>query len=419
MLCSHGVIEIMEKSRWAALLVLAALSGVSKPVLAQDRECESDEDCGFGFHCYHSAGTSGTTAGGSVCGNDFCEYPENPETCPEDCDRYTFCIPNDCDPNSAEEQCADGYECAEDVSLGSTSTGGAPFCGDLVCNGDEDEDSCPDDCATTYSCQVEYRTCESDDDCADGFYCDIPSADESTVNGSTDTAGTTTTSVSTTVNVVTAATLTTGSSGTGIGGAGAQSPPNAEGVCHLEGTTSGGSATNGNSTDGASSASGSTGNVSSTTSASAGTGTGTTGQGGGNSSASGSGSDSASADGAGTGGAGGNSSGSDGGGSGGAAGADGSDGLGGFGAVGSDVTSTGGASDTLGSTATTSPSDSSGSVVSGATSASGGSGGNDDISPDTDNDAGCACGIAGPPSLHLVSLLLGLVGVGWLRRRQR
>lgn len=188
---------------WAGLPVAAGLLMAVEPAGAQ--ECETDADCGFGFECYSETlvggtSTSGTTGGGGgyasggadtagfsndssdgstaggpelTCGDEFCAYGETWESCPTDCERYTYCAGAVCD---SDADCAPNYTCqgggsnAASVSSGTTSgTGG--FCGDGSCDpAESDEQSCASDCSM--SCQRLYLPCNADAECPSGYYCD-------------------------------------------------------------------------------------------------------------------------------------------------------------------------------------------------------------------------------------------------------
>ncbi|HEX9622338.1 MAG TPA: hypothetical protein VF989_19470 [Polyangiaceae bacterium] len=167
----HGV-GVEARRRWGAAVlglgVVAASSLAPGNALAQDRECETDAECGFGFECYHHA-SSGTTGGGpAVCGNNICEHAsETIESCPTDCDRYTDCTPVECVTNS---DCANEYVC-EDLPLPGVSATGGPTCGDHVCNGSETRASCAEDCVPERRCRLPTTYCSSDDECPDGFHC--------------------------------------------------------------------------------------------------------------------------------------------------------------------------------------------------------------------------------------------------------
>jgi len=380
---------------------------VSTVASAQDRECETDEDCGLGFDCYHSGpGTGVVTATGSggsssgSCGDGICRSDEDSESCPDDCDVYTRCVLADCDPFSSDPQCADGYECVED-GLGQGTTTSGPWCGDGACTGSETEANCPEDCTVTYSCQIEYRECDSDEECADGFYCYIPTPTTTNGSATTGVGGATSafsTAFSTTSNwqvaSVTGSSSTT--SATGIGGAGSQSAPAAAGYCRVESSTAATSqgTTNASSTSATfTAASATSGAVGSATGAG---GSASNGSATGNSAAT----DSAT-------GSGGSGSGD----VGGAAGADGSGGAA--------DTQTASASDTLGSTANSSGGSAaqSSNSVSGSGTGSGGLGDPDDMTTDdVKSDAGCSCKVHERPPTGVLALMIGLFAAGWLRR---
>ena len=50
---------------------------------------------------------------------------------------------------------ADGGDCAPEVNGGVDGCSfSRPFCGDGICNGDETELSCPEDCASSADCEA-------------------------------------------------------------------------------------------------------------------------------------------------------------------------------------------------------------------------------------------------------------------------
>jgi hypothetical protein len=158
-------------------LALAVLS-LTHANSSAAQECLEDVDCGHGFQCIHdSAGTSSVTGvGGSTmpeCGDGICEAgSEDIDSCPDDCDTIQYCAPAEC---TTDADCAEGYECGDEVGSNSVSTSGGgtagSVCGDGVCDFDESNASCPDDCEVYRLCQVARVVCTSDEDCADGFYC--------------------------------------------------------------------------------------------------------------------------------------------------------------------------------------------------------------------------------------------------------
>jgi MYXO-CTERM domain-containing protein len=147
------------------------------------QECDVDGDCGHGFVCLHHAASTATTGTGgssaSSCGDAICDlWNETVESCPEDCDKVQECVPVECTSNA---DCAAGYECALAYQQGSGTSGGSggsnsSSCGNLICEDDENEQSCPDDCADVYECRVIQTECLSNADCAEGFHCyvDVP-----------------------------------------------------------------------------------------------------------------------------------------------------------------------------------------------------------------------------------------------------
>lgn len=370
--------------RWGGALAVLILA---QPSWAQ--ECQIDDDCGHGFQCIHdSAGTAtvtggiGGTSSSAVCGDAICDFiSEDVESCPQDCDTIQYCAVAEC---SSDADCAEGYECGAEVgsNSGFTSAGGtsSSVCGDGVCDFDETNASCPDDCRLYRLCQPKQVACMSDDDCADGFYCYLDSGANNVsvaVSSVDSTSGT-----DTATNGSDTATGSGGNVGSGSDGAqdtagfapippadtGTDTAGGDMGVClpnSSDGTTGGstgtvnnvatvGSVTTGGDTAGTDAADSATTDAGETgTSASSGNGSGgATSQ---NSSVVGSGTDSSSSDGASNGGAG-------------------------------DGSSTGGGDDS-----------------------------------GTDDDAGCSCAVAGAGgwSGGLLLTLLGFVAVGGRRLRVR
>jgi MYXO-CTERM domain-containing protein len=171
-------------------------------------ECEVDDDCGHGFACEDlrnggtggtggtgsgTGGTSGDTPGSgafgagaaagtgtggsgsgaplppNVCGNGLCEPSESAASCAADCEPYNYCVPAEC---TSASDCAEGYSCPEPVLPGTGGAASAPFCGDGLCTGaNENVDTCPADCVGTSYCTPESGYCTSDAECAAGFYC--------------------------------------------------------------------------------------------------------------------------------------------------------------------------------------------------------------------------------------------------------
>ncbi len=246
---------------------------VSATLTARAQDCQTDEDCGHGFECLHLAGTSAVTgAGGSSmpeCGDDICETGlEDVESCPEDCDNIQVCAPVAC---TDDADCAEGYECRPEESAGSssfTSGGGSSgsSCGDGICDSDETEDSCPEDCSVQDVCQVVETPCTSDEDCADGFYCFLPAADGATSVASVDTSGSSDVASGDTGGTSGSDAATDGSAAVSGGGGGAANATSEAGVCwpetadigSVDGTdgssssTAGGAATGGEATNGGS-----------------------------------------------------------------------------------------------------------------------------------------------------------------------
>lgn len=176
---------------------VALLVGVA-PGAVWAQECRKDADCGHGFRCLQTSATTSsvtTGVGGSTqveCGDGICEGGvEDPDSCPSDCETISYCAPAECD---SDADCADGYECGEEVGANSSSSVGgsaSSVCGDNSCDFDEDNESCPEDCGVFRYCQPARVQCSSDADCAQGFYCSFDSGDNvSSVNVSSVDSGT-------------------------------------------------------------------------------------------------------------------------------------------------------------------------------------------------------------------------------------
>lgn len=72
-----------------------------------------------------------------------------------------------------DADCEAGWECAW-AGESNTSVGGGPgpICGDDSCDAGETAESCPQDCSEDRICRVAYQSCNEDEECAPGFYCD-------------------------------------------------------------------------------------------------------------------------------------------------------------------------------------------------------------------------------------------------------
>ena len=172
--------------------------------------CDLGED---GFNCPEDC-----KGPGGKCGDGKCDGPENPGNCPEDCGddpvldcvlencetSYYKCLSNpgceeiliclgDCGPGDqqCEEGCLQGAapgawgdfytlaECAQ--ANGCLEGGGDPeiWCGDGECNGDENPDSCPDDCQGGGEADCGNGICEGYEE----FYCEEDCKKDSCGNG--------------------------------------------------------------------------------------------------------------------------------------------------------------------------------------------------------------------------------------------
>ena len=99
----------------------------------------------------------------NFCGDGLCKGNENDETCPEDCANPVECGDNICGPDE------DIYNCPQDCRT-------TPYCGDNICNNNETETSCPQDCNNPQDlCGNGLidsgENCEADADCKDTQMC--------------------------------------------------------------------------------------------------------------------------------------------------------------------------------------------------------------------------------------------------------
>ncbi len=230
--------SVFKTSAIAVSPFVAACLLLVRPAGAQELECETDADCGFGFQCQSetwytggadvtvtstsgsggfsgvggvgvggaggggdadtsvsSDGTAGYASSGGaelVCGDDVCVYGETWESCPDDCQRFTYCVGATC---SDDSDCAAGYLCevGSGSNGGSGTTGGgigggSSVCGDGFCDqsAGENPTSCADDCQQT--CSLYYQLCNGDEECPSGYYCDL-SQSVSTVGTSNSSGG--------------------------------------------------------------------------------------------------------------------------------------------------------------------------------------------------------------------------------------
>jgi hypothetical protein len=133
-----------------------------------DEECDGEEEF---LNC---------PDGGDCCGNDFCAYYENEETCPLDCgcDEDGEC---DGERNEDEENCPSDCGCDEDGICEPVRNENIDNCpSDCECNGDgicnteiyEDEENCPSDCGCDFDGICEQERTEHDSNCPSDCGCD-------------------------------------------------------------------------------------------------------------------------------------------------------------------------------------------------------------------------------------------------------
>ena len=162
-----------------------------------DSVCEAGED---GFGCADCAQLSG-----AACGNGLCEIGDGEDctTCPSDCNGEQqggnqFCCGNGgtnpiaCGTDDSDPRCIDTSAdlfCRVAVRVEAT-------CGDLLCEGQESADNCPQDCSLPF-CEptetIDELSCADgqDNDC-DGFVdatdtdCTLPDTDGDGVPDATD-----------------------------------------------------------------------------------------------------------------------------------------------------------------------------------------------------------------------------------------
>jgi hypothetical protein len=97
-------------------------------------------------------GTNVAFPGCPVCGDDLCQAPETPQTCPADCGG-PVCGNGSCEQGEGTTTCPSdcGSACGDGVCNGAERTTTCPsdcgsVCGDGVCNGSETVASCAADC---------------------------------------------------------------------------------------------------------------------------------------------------------------------------------------------------------------------------------------------------------------------------------
>ena len=117
----------------------------------------------------------------AFCGDGVCNGDEDETTCPDDCASSEACADCEFDWSNYGSECCDtawdefGIDCATlesnygwDCAGCSCPGDAAATCGDGLCNGDETNGTCPDDC-TVNDC----NTSNEVDDCADEDCCPV------------------------------------------------------------------------------------------------------------------------------------------------------------------------------------------------------------------------------------------------------
>ena len=128
-----------------------------------------EQQYGADLCCYDNDGgdcTEVECGGEAICGDGTCDEGETEESCPEDCAPSTECMDCEFDYTNYGSECCDsaweefGISCADLESSYYWDCAGCNCpgddtseCGDGECNGDETEDSCPEDC--TPACENE------------------------------------------------------------------------------------------------------------------------------------------------------------------------------------------------------------------------------------------------------------------------
>ena len=156
--------------------------------IAWDDTCQAEcdgTDCGDGVcstfeECYGCPDDCGVVE--PFCGDGICDNDEDPCTCGEDC-------PND--PLACEDcECADGVgglcscdefcfyfgNCCDNACDVCGGCPPEPFCGDFVCDADEDCETCPEDCGacpqmegTVFITEIMYNPKQLMDDSGEWF----------------------------------------------------------------------------------------------------------------------------------------------------------------------------------------------------------------------------------------------------------
>ena len=152
------------------------------------------DPCGPGFECDEN-----TDQCDSLCGNGVCNEGENCNNCSNDCISGSgggtpeACWKYDgiCHPKKETAACADcspGFCCGDGVCEGEEDSdscaidcGPPPVCDDGNCDPGEDECSCPSDCGEPQSSEVGFCSDGVDNDCDDVIDCDDDDCDDDPV----------------------------------------------------------------------------------------------------------------------------------------------------------------------------------------------------------------------------------------------